>query len=228
MPLLYIDIETIPGQAPWVRDLVASKVSHPASMSKPETIAKWEAEQKDAAIEEKWLKTSFDGALGEIVSIAWAIDDGDVQVVCRDLEGSEAEMIAKALRQISDSLTDSIGRIVKPTWIGHNLTGLDIRFIWQRCVINKVRPYLDIPVNAKPWGNEVFDTMVEWSGGRNGGGVCSMNDVCLALGFDGKGDMDGSQVWPAMKEGRHAEVAEYNRQDVERTRLMYKRMRFID
>ena len=228
MPLLYIDIETIPGQAPWVRDLVASKVSPPASMSKPETIAKWEAEQKESVIEEKWLKTSFDGALGEIVSIAWAVDDGEVKCGYRPLDGSESSLLINTLIAISEDLTDKIGRVVAPTWIGHNLTGFDIRFIWQRCVINKVKPPLEIPINAKPWGNEVFDTMVEWSGGRRDGGVCSMSDVCLALGFDGKGDMDGSQVWPAMKDGRHADVAEYNKQDVERTRLMYKRMRFID
>lgn len=75
---LYLDIETIPGQRPGLRDEIAAKITPPGNISKPETIAAWEAEKKPELVEEAYRKTSFDGGVGHVVSIAYAIDDGEV------------------------------------------------------------------------------------------------------------------------------------------------------
>lgn len=75
---LYLDIETIPGQRPGLRDEIAAKILPPGNISKPETIAAWEAEKKPDLVEEAFRKTSFDGSVGHICSIAYAIDDGEV------------------------------------------------------------------------------------------------------------------------------------------------------
>ena len=69
---LYIDLETLPDLRLGARERIAETISAPASMSKPETIAKWEAEQKPAAVELAWRKTSFDGGKGKIAVIGWA------------------------------------------------------------------------------------------------------------------------------------------------------------
>ena len=48
-----------------------------------------------------------------------------------------------------------------------------------------------------------------------------------ALGIPGKDGMDGSMVCDAFLQGRIAEIAEYCKGDVERTRQIYKRMTFF-
>lgn len=74
---IYLDIETIPGQRPGLRDEIAATITPPGNISKPETIAAWEAEKKPDLVEEAYRKTSFDGGVGHVVSIAFAIDDGE-------------------------------------------------------------------------------------------------------------------------------------------------------
>lgn len=75
---LYLDIETIPGQRPGLRDEIAAKITPPGNYKKADTIAAWEADEKPALVEEAFRKTSFDGGVGHVVSIAYAIDDGEV------------------------------------------------------------------------------------------------------------------------------------------------------
>ena len=58
--------------------------------------------------------------------------------------------------------------------------------------------------------------------------------ICEALGIPGKGsefddpedEIEGAKVWDAVAAGRIADVARYCNGDVERTRLMHKRMIF--
>lgn len=227
-PLLFIDIETIPGQQPWIKERVAEMVAPPANMSKPETIQKWEEEKKPEEVEKKWRDTSFDGALGEIVSIAWAVGDHDVRVVHREkLEDSEADILNTALAKMAENMESAFPRR-RFTWVGHNLSGFDLRFLWQRCVVNQVRPPIRIPHDAKPWSDEICDTMLEWSGLSQRRGVCSMDDLCRVFGIPGKsGDIDGSKVWEYVRDGRIEEVADYNMADVERVRNLWKRLNFV-
>jgi hypothetical protein len=52
MVMIVIDIETLPTDREDVKQMIAAGITPPGSMKKPETIAKWEAEQKPAAVEE--------------------------------------------------------------------------------------------------------------------------------------------------------------------------------
>ena len=113
------------------------------------------------------------------------------------------------------------------TWIGHYITGFDLRFLWQRCVINELPPGFHIPKDAKPWDARVFDTKIEWSGMQSTG-TGTLGAVCKSMGYDGKGDIDGSKVWDYVKEGRIQEVADYCKDDVEKVRILHKRMTFSE
>jgi predicted PolB exonuclease-like 3'-5' exonuclease len=53
-----------------------------------------------------------------------------------------------------------------------------------------------------------------------------MDRISKLLGIEGKGDMDGSKVWPTYQAGGLTEIAHYCKGDVERARGMYKRMTF--
>lgn len=221
MDKIYIDIETIPGQAEWIKEEAKAKVRAPGTMKKAETIYAWMRDNAESAADDLWRKTGLDGSRGEIICIAWAINDGDPLTVYRDgTNDSEGAMLTEFYSHMKSVSMNA-------QWIGHYITGFDLRFIWQRSVINGVKPSVKIPYDAKPWSNEVFDTKIEWSGMQSTG-TGSLDSVCKALGYDGKGDIDGSKVWDYVKAGRIDEVVEYCKDDVHKARLLHKRMTFED
>lgn len=235
-PVIFIDIETIPDQRPGAKDKIAADIRPPASMSKPETIAKWEAEQRPAAVEQAWRKTALDGSRGQIAVISWAINEEPPEAhYFESWAWTEPNVLADFFSAASDAIASLRAgeNMRRPLVVGHNHTGFDLRFIFQRAVIHGVKPPLWLPTNPKPWDTEsVFDTMVQWAGAK---GYVRMDDICEALGIEGKGsefsdgtEIDGSMVWDFVRDGYISQVAEYCNGDVERTRAMYKRMNFIE
>ncbi|ASQ10194.1 hypothetical protein CDO22_17930 [Sinorhizobium meliloti] len=219
MTYLYLDIETIPAQDDVTKARIASTVKPPAAMKKAETIAQWEAEQKPSAVEEAVAKTSLNGAYGHICCIGWAVDNGEPQSysMCDFSLEEEAEMLShffEALRREHDMR-------FAVTVVGHNVSGFDIRFIWQRCFALGIRVPAWFPKDPKPWGDDVFDTMTAWAGARD---TISMENLCAALGLPGKGSVDGSMIGKMFADGRHEEIAAYCRQDIERTRAIHRKM----
>jgi predicted PolB exonuclease-like 3'-5' exonuclease len=224
---LFIDIETIPTQREDIKTDIRFNISAPANYTKPETIAKWIEENAETEFDKQYRKTALDGLLGEIVSIAWAVEDNEPQVLFRVAGESEADLL-RAFFEDLQLLTDKNSQRINITqWIGHYITGFDLRFIWQRCVVNQVKPTVKIPYNAKPWDDCVFDTKVEWSGTGQYSGKSSLDALCKAFGLEGKGDIDGSKVWDYYQAGRIREIAEYNKEDVIKARKIYNKFNFI-
>jgi predicted PolB exonuclease-like 3'-5' exonuclease len=224
---LFIDIETIPTQREDIKTDIRFNISAPANYTKPETIAKWIEENAETEFDKQYRKTALDGLLGEIVSIAWAVEDNEPQVLFRVAGESEADLL-RAFFEDLQLLTDKNSQRINITqWIGHYITGFDLRFIWQRCVVNQVKPTVKIPYNAKPWDDCVFDTKVEWSGTGQYSGKSSLDALCKAFGLEGKGDIDGSKVWDYYQAGRIEEIAEYNKEDVIKARKIYNKFNFI-
>lgn len=221
---IFIDIETIPSQRQDVFDMIRESITPPGNITKEESIAKWWSEKGTEAIDIEWRKTALNGTFGEIICIAWAIDDEDPHAVSRTLEESEADMLQQFFDQLAAVILQP-GRPQAVTWIGHYISGFDLRIIWQRAVINGVRPPFKIPYDAKPWSDVIYDTKVEWSGLNSRGGG-SQDHICKAMGFPGKGDMDGSKVWDAIKAGEYDKVTLYCIDDVTDVRHIYRRMTF--
>lgn len=219
MDTLFLDIETIPTQREDVRAYIAATVKHPGTISKPESIAKWNEESRPGAIEAEVGKTGFEGAFGQIVCIGWAWNDEPAQTARADDTALDTE------RALLQGFADAV--ITGPTRfrvVGHNVAAFDLRFIRQRSMVHGIRLPASLPFDAKPWdGDAVFDTMVQWAGV---GKTISMDKLCLAFGIPGKGDMSGADVWPMVQAGRFDDVAAYCRGDVERTREIYRRMTF--
>lgn len=227
MTILFLDIETIPTQNQILIKSFKDGIKAPGNYSKQETIDKWLEDNRDSEADKLHRKTAIDGLHGEIFSIAWAFDDGAAYVVYRGNNETEKFLLQSFFTQISD-IKDSYGnRAVISKWVGHYITGFDLRFIWQRCVINGVKPSVSIPYDAKPWDDRVFDTKVAWTGSGQYSGAGSLDAMSRAFGLDGKGDIDGSKVYDYWLAGRFDEIAEYNKDDVVKTRGMYKRMNFI-
>lgn len=219
MTYLYLDIETIPAQTQRAKDRIAATVKPPAQMKKAETIAAWEKDGKEQAVIEAIDKTSFDGGLGHVCCIGWAVGDEHPQSYSMfdfSLE-EEADMMDHFFEAIRHDYTTGAA----PTIVGHYISGFDIRFLTQRAICLGLRLPRWWPHEAKPWGNEIFDTMVKWAGTK---GTVSLDNLCFALGIEGKGDVDGSMVAKMFANGEHEAISRYCRDDVERVRQVHKKM----
>lgn len=233
------DIETIPAQKPSDIALIRQEsdkeiaaIKAPSNYKDEAKIAEYIAAKKveiEASFDDRYRKTSFDGAMGQIVCISVAIDDADpINMYTSDCsESSEHDLISAFYNLIKLSYDPSNQQ--RPVFIGHNIVGFDLRFLFQRSVMLGIKPPMMIPFKAKPWDDTVFDTMTAWAGVGN---RVSLAKLCTVFGLDAKGseigeEIDGSKVWDFVKAGRVADVSEYCGGDVVRTRDIYKRLNFI-
>jgi 3'-5' exonuclease len=210
MSFLYLDIETIETQDPELRARIAAEIKPPASMSKAETIAKWEAESKASAVEEAIAKTSFDGAAGHVVCIGYAVGDNEAKATFGEHVSDE--------RDILETFFTSIKHV--PIIVGHNVAW-DIRFLTQRAIVLGVRLPYWWPRDPKPWAREIFCTQTAWAGPQ---GRISLDRLCRTLGIAGKGDITGADVRGMWYAGQHRAIALYCCKDVEKTREIHRKM----
>lgn len=219
--IIYLDIETIPAQDPAVRNELRAAVTPPATYKKAESIAEWLAENREKEAEAAWLRTSFDGGFGHICCIGWAVDDGEPASIFGTHE-DEAGMLSDFFGVLKRAYSGTSG--MKPVIVGHNVVSFDLPFIWKRAIVHGIKPPFWLPRDPKPWGDTAADTMTMWSGAKD---RISLDKLCRVLGLPGKGDgPTGADVWPMVQEGRIKEVAAYCREDVQRTRAIYKRLTF--
>lgn len=214
---IYLDIETIPTQSAAHQVFLVENLKPPANYKDPNTIEKWLAENRSQVIE----KSSLDGAFGEIAVIGVAINDEPVETFYReDWQADDRE--SDILTRFNHYLREKANKCnTVPTFIGHNISRFDDRFIFQRSVINRVKPYYTTS------RQNTYDTMCEWAGYRKDNYV-SLAKLCQVLGIEAKGDIDGSKVWEYVQAGKINEVAAYCAKDVERVRQVYKRMKFME
>ncbi|MFC1757070.1 ribonuclease H-like domain-containing protein [Patescibacteria group bacterium] len=202
MRKLYLDIETLP--APDDKHEILRFLHEKA-------IEKNKKAKKD--FEQYLLKTSFNGAFGRILCIGYAVDDMETEVIYEG--GDETKMLEKFWK-IADK---------SDLFIGHNVMDFDLRFIYQRSIINKVKPSRDLSF-ARYRKFPIYDTMREWTNWSFDASV-GLEPIALALGIPTPKDgIDGSQVFDFYKAGKIDEILEYCKRDVDTTRAVYKRMIF--
>jgi hypothetical protein len=178
-----------------------------------------------AQIDAKVAVTSFDGALGCIAVIGYALNDAPPKAIYVD-STEPAKHEAEVLGDFFYALEDAIGHRGKPCFVGHNIANFDLRFMFQRAVVLGIRPPSFIPFHAKPWDETIFDTMIKWAGV---GQRAKLDKICKALGLPGKQGIDGSMVAGLIRAGKISEVADYCANvDVAQTRQVYRRLTFAD
>jgi hypothetical protein len=230
---IYFDIETIPAQDPAAIELIKADIekqkllvkapSNYKDQEKIDAYIKAEQDKLDADFDATYRKTSFDGGLGQICCIGYAIDDNAPLAICG---GSESDILNTFYQSLMDEYNPSSQQ--RPKFIGHNIVNFDLRFMFQRSVMNNVKPPMMIPFVAKPWDESIFDTMTAWAGHGN---RVSLDKLCKIFNIPLKGseigeEIDGSMVWDFYQAGRIQDIAKYCAGDVDRTRQAYKRMTF--
>ena len=212
---IVIDIETIPDQSPAAKQEIAETIKHPAQMKKQETINDWHygngkyAGEKDKAIDEKYLKTSFDGGYGEIICI------------CVDIDGDKGIFSNKKGEQnMLIDFWDAIETATPaPYFIAHNAK-FDLPFLWHRSIVNSVSTKGFSPHGRH--NSNHYCTMEAWAGFN---GKIGLDRLAKILGFPGKTEgMDGSQVWPEYQKGNLNKIIDYCMDDVQLTKHIFERM----
>ena len=118
MTNLTVDIETLPDQSEGALESAAELVKVPANYKKEEVIEKYRQEHA----EEEFLKTGLHGISGEICSIAWAIDDKEVDALTVNLNvENEEELLIEFFHMVDEQCNSGEGKFPNITWIGHNI-----------------------------------------------------------------------------------------------------------
>lgn len=214
---IFLDIETIPCQSPEYRAKVRDGIKPPGTIKKPESIMAWLEENAESATDEAVAKTSFDPAHGHICCLSMAINDGPVCYW-------EARKVEDERSSILEPFFEALPKMGMCQFIGHNISGFDLRFILCRAIVLGVTIPEVIPRDIKPWSQDIFDTMIAWAGAR---GTIGQDRLCEALGLPGKGDFDGSMVAGAWANGEYGTIARYCMADVETVRSIYTRFQAV-
>jgi len=194
MKILFFDIETVPTQQSLQENNLLD-----AQM------------QLDEA--EIIKKLSLAAVTSRLLCLAYALEpptDSPVEVI----HGEEAEILQKFWQLATET----------NLFVGHNVLDFDLRFIYQRSIINQIKPSREISF-GRYRNNPVYDTMHEWS--KWGRERISLDLLSRALGIPSpKEGLDGSKVYPYYCAGKLPEICEYCQRDVETVRQVYRRMTF--
>lgn len=160
--------------------------------------------------------TSFEGTFGRICCIGVIKEVNGKETFKEVFKGTEKEILEQFW-----SVAKDVDR-----FIGHNIWAFDLPFIYQRSIINGIKPrtlsfarYRNVPI---------YDTMLEWTlWNFDSSKSQKLDTMAKILGLPtSKDDMDGSMVWDYFQEGKIDEICKYCMKDVELTRKVYKKMEF--
>ena len=205
---LFFDIETIPAD---------EKIKGVPITQALSTQNRYQNRKKVTKSKETLYRdTAISGDFGQIFCIGFAIDEADVEII----KGQEADIL-KAWGQVADRAD---------LFIGHNILDFDLRFIFKRSIINKIKPtskHLNLSF-ARYRNFPIYDTMREWE--KWSASFISLDTLAKALGLESSkdGGIDGSKVYDYYLKKKYETIYEYCARDVELTRKVYKRMVFED
>jgi hypothetical protein len=207
---IFLDLETIAGT-----DVPEDLLKVDSRLKDPVKIA--------AAKKEALNKTSFDGAFGKIVSLAFAVDDEEIDVVTRAgpsvREYEALNMFAGRLdAAISEARTTCGADGYAITWVGHNIQ-FDLGFLFKRAAVNRIKLPFRLPWPCNPWDKFVCDTNYLWAG-RD---YVKLDTLALVLLGERKTNT-GADVAGMWERGEYDRIAEYNRDDVRITREVHKKL----
>ena len=209
---LFLDIETQRTDDPVVIRRLQEAVRPPANYSKPDTIAKWHAEQGAAARLEAVNKTALDGTYGRLATIGFAIGAGAVEILGGPYDDEATELIQFKTR-IDECRQEISGTVA---FNGE----FDLRFLTQRYIVKDIQmPMFMRGILQRK--DAFFDPMKEWAGYR---GYISQAELERVLGITRNDDIDGSQVGEAIDAGDWERVIKHNKEDIQGLRLIYKRI----
>ena len=203
---MFLDIETLPADGDKIETLKMFWEDARRKSSVP-------TKKGENEFQQFFENTSFQGEFGRILCICYGIDDGEIQC----LSGDEKNILTKFWAVAKDV----------DTFVGHNIMEFDLRFIYKRSVIHRIRPSRQLNF-ARYRSDPIFDTMKEWEKWGAMGISLHKLTICLGIASPKEAGIDGSKVYKYYLDGKSEEIYKYCKRDVEATRAVYKRMTFSE
>lgn len=243
-PILCFDIETIPdveglrrlgldradpGELAGVPDMGAPSTPAPAAMTEPL--------DDDAVVElafaRRRARTGSDFLplhQHRVVAVACLFRDDD-GVRIRNLgapEDPEQRLVGDFFRVIER---------YTPQLVSWNGSGFDLQVLTYRALVHGLQAsrFWDLGDDDRDfkWNNyisryhsrhlDLMDLLALYTPRAN----APLDELAKLCGFPGKMGMDGSQVWPAYRQGRIGEIRDYCETDVANTYLMFCRFQLL-
>jgi hypothetical protein len=226
---VFVDIETIPaGEKPQL-----SELKHPAQMTKTETIEKWYAdtEAREADLDKIYRKRALDYAQGQILCIAWAIDNGEIHGLVYPhlndyLSGNDEKELMHAFEEelIADpAMGQRLLQGTNPTWVAFNGRAFDYPYLFLRACKYGCKTLMGalMPPNDRDF---LVDVMKKFCH-TDYKGMISMDEACKFFGIpSSKGKIDGSMIYDEFMAGNHVDILTYCKEDVRCLRDLYNKL----
>jgi len=220
-PVLVFDIETIPDVAG-----LRAAWGFGAAMPDEEVAEQAFARRRERTGGSDFLPLHFH----RIVAIGCLLrDDRGVQVRCL---GQADESEARQVQQFFKLVDRHTPQLV--TWNGG---GFDLQVLHYRALIHQVQAsrYWDQGEDDRDFKYNNYLSryhsrhldLMDLLSLYNGRASAPLDELAKLCGFPGKLGMDGSQVWPAWREGRIDEIRSYCETDVANTWLLYCRFQLL-
>ena len=220
-PVLVFDIETIPDVAG-----LRAAWGFGAAMPDEEVAEQAFARRRERTGGSDFLPLHFH----RIVAIGCLLrDDRGVQVRCL---GQADESEARQVQQFFKLVDRHTPQLV--TWNGG---GFDLQVLHYRALIHRVQAsrYWDQGEDDRDFKYNNYLSryhsrhldLMDLLSLYNGRASAPLDELAKLCGFPGKLGMDGSQVWPAWREGRIDEIRSYCETDVANTWLLYCRFQLL-
>ena len=236
---IYLDLESLPNPdygeiaRPTTADLKC-----PKTLKKQETIdAWWASPEREDELEEiyqkrvnEFRKTALNPWECQVFCIAWAIEesglimDEEIKVIW----GLDEKLL---LEQFSDALQTGyekkiVDKMSVSTFVGFNLRNFDNSVLRLKSIKHKLS-WLTQVLPTRKYHDRIEDIM-EMSLMTTRLTIdkyVGLDYVCKFFGMEGKGEIEGSNVYDHYLEGKYQEIADYCKDDVEKTRTLHKLMR---
>ena len=159
-------------------------------------------------------EAALNAEYGKILAIGWT-DVGLEEII---LTGAEDEILLKFWNRIDKAL--AAGRF-KELWVGHNIGGFDLPFLFRRSVIVGLTPPMGILKSGRYWADIFVDTMLIFAAGEYRKTI-SLDRFCKACGLPGKNG-SGEHFAELLEEDK-AKALDYLRNDLEITHALASRI----
>ena len=206
---VFLDIETIPAKES------DKKAALDLVLKKKQRYGK-EVDLGEESMEQLYRDTAISGDFGRIFCIGYALEDDKIQII----SGDEKKILKEWWMVAAKG----------DCFIGHNIMDFDLRFIYKRSIVNRIKPcakHLNLSF-ARYRNYPIFDTMKEWEKWSNSYITLDALAKILQLPSSKDGGIKGSQVFDFFLAGKYKEIYEYCKRDVQLTRQVYNRMLFKD
>ena len=201
---VFLDLETIPAVEPTDEEIKACSLC-----KKPESIEQDFKDNYDKLLQKALKKRGLSPLDSKIVCLGFAFNDEETEAIT----GSEDYIM-----QVFDSKIKENSLVFSEiTLIGFNIKAFDAQLMWLRACKYNLDNLKQLLYFGRSKIVDVMEMGVYWQYKQ----YVSLDRLCKYFGIEGKGDVDGSMVYPMFKDGKIEEIAQYCRDDVSKTRELF-------